>query len=60
MTDESRKKTSVNCVVQRQKSMGNILTLPITFTGLKRGIFLGTENRTGEIIACPVPEYSTA
>ena len=27
--------------------------------GLKRDIFSRAENRTGEIIACPVPEYST-
>ena len=31
----------------------------ITFTGIKHDIFLVAENRTGEIIACPVLEYST-
>ncbi len=32
---------------------------PVGILQLKRDIFLIAENRTGEIIACPVLEYST-
>lgn len=55
---QEERKTGFFDAANRPVSVGNILTLPTTLTGLKRNIFLGTENRTGEIIACPVPEYS--
>ena len=50
---------AIFAAVSRPKSTGNILALPDTLTDLKCDIFLGAENRTGEFIACPVPEYST-
>ena len=53
------RKTGIFAAVSRPGSLGNILTLPDILTGLKRDIFLSAENRTGEIFACPVPEYST-
>ena len=56
---KKERKTAIFDAVSRPESEGNILTLPNTLTGLKRDIFLGAENRTGEIIACPVLEYST-
>jgi hypothetical protein len=39
--------TALFDAVSRLESVGNILTLPDTLTGLKRDIFLGAENRTG-------------
>ena len=39
--------------------MGNDISLSNELKALKRDIFLIAENRTGEIIACPVLEYST-
>ena len=53
------RKTVIFAAVSRPESLGNILILPDTLTALKRDIFLIAENRTGEIIACPVFEYST-
>ena len=53
------RKTAVNWAVQRPRLAGNIFTLPDSLTGIKHDIFLVAENRTGEIIACPVLEYPT-
>ena len=38
------RKTAIFDAVNRPESMGNILTLPDTLTGLKRDIFFGAEN----------------